>query len=513
MARDNALYQLVSSLDRTEKRYVKVNAGISKTNRNLLRLFNAVDKQAGKGYDEAAIRKEFEGESFLKQLSVAQNRLSALILRHLRNYHASNSVDIHLSDLIAEIQILHKKRLFDLCQKQIAKAKKLAAKHERRLPMLELLKWETILQKEEGRYLHKSQDRLEALYNEEKQLLLQHKRGLEYKFHNLNLLLLSRNKMVSQVNEELASYHDLLQTKPYQFEFGSLPLQDEIYALRMKAMYYFSKFEYKKSMDNFGLVVERLEQEPDRLEDFKQEYFMGLNNFLVGQTWAQDRANFMTTVDKIYKHFGGIPAFEREIFAITNLYEMAIYIELGELDRCKEILPAVESGLKKYKGQTNPINEQIYYFNIALTYFFDQNYSSTIRWLNRLVNQSNVNRSEISSNIHYYAQLFNLVVHYEAENFELLEYLIGSTRKWLQSIREFNQFDLKIITFFKEVLLEEYDKAKLRSQFSKLAQELQVLAEDPAERIALDYFRFITWAKSKSSGRPILQLVQEGGSE
>lgn len=510
MARTNALYQLISTLDRTEKRYIKLNAGVNKTNHNLLRLFDACDKQVGKKYDEAALKKQFEGETFVKQMAVAQNRLVALILRQLRNYHASKSVDITLYDMLSEIEVLYKKKLFDHCHKQIKRAKKMATKHERRLLLLRLLKWETILQKEEGKYLHRSQQHLEELYQQERDVMSEYLQALEYKFHNYNLLLLSRNKMITQLNEELASYQDLLETEAFSQPFGTLPLQDEIYSLRVKAMYYFSRFEYKKSMHNFGLIVERLEQEPDRLLDFDWTYFMGLNNFLVGQTWAQDRSNFMNTVDKIYQHFGGNPAFERALFSITNLYELAIYLELGDIDRCFEILPAVQTGLKKYRGQINQINEQIFYINISMTYFYAEDYSSAIRWLNGLIHQSNENRSDISSNIHYYGQLFNLVVHYEVGHIELLDYLIGSTKKFLQNIRPFNQFDLLVIDFFKDVLLKVHNRAKLKPHFIELHTKLEALSSDPVERVALDYFNFIAWTKSKIEGRPVLEVIREG---
>jgi hypothetical protein len=511
MSRNNSLHQLIASLTSTEKRYFKLNAGVSKTNGNLLLLFDVMEQQASSatGYDEAALRKHFKNHTFIKQFSVTQNRLTALILKHLRNYHASSAIEVSLYDLLAEIEVLYKKKLFDHCHKMIRKARKIAKKHERRLILLRLLKWEISLQKEEGKYLKQSQEHLRALYENEQLVLTEYRQAMEYKFHNFNLLLLSRNKMVASVNEELGHYNDLLQTEVFQKPFGKLPLEDEVFVLGTKAMYYFARFDYPESKRNFEGIVKRLEQEPDRIFDFQEVYFMALNNYLVAQTWANDTENYLETVEKIYRHYGNVPAFEHQLFTITNLYEVAIAVELGNLDHCRELLPKIEAGLQKWEGEINPINEQLIYFNTAIIHFLDENYSQSIRWLNRLINQSPSKRAQTSSNIDYYGQLFNLVVHYEAGNIELLEYLVGATAKFMSGIRPLNTFDQAVIDFFKSTLLKIYDPTALQPKFDELRVHLEELACSAENRAALDYFNFVAWAESKVENRLVVELIRE----
>jgi len=45
--------------------------------------------------------------------------------------------------------------------------------------------------------------------------------------------------------------------------------------------------------------------------------------------------------------------------------------------------------------------------------------------------------------------------------------------------------------------------------FSKLRQELVIIAKDPFEKTILEYFDFISWLDSKNQKRPFAEIVKE----
>ena len=103
------LFQLIKSLSKTEKGYVKKYCAKNGTNPAYLQLFTAIDNQ--ENYDEEQIKNKFKGESFIKQLSVAKNYLIKTVLKSLRAYHSESTSNIKVHELLLEIEILYQKRM------------------------------------------------------------------------------------------------------------------------------------------------------------------------------------------------------------------------------------------------------------------------------------------------------------------------------------------------------------------------------------------------------------------
>ena len=140
MAKNNALFSLIKSLSRSEKRYFKLFAARSGRPTNYIRLFEAIEKQ--EDYDEAALRKQFAGESFMRQLHVTKNYLSRLILKSLRNFHAGISKKAEVKDALRNVEILFHKELYGHCKRELKKARHTAEQFEIDECLVEILAWQ-----------------------------------------------------------------------------------------------------------------------------------------------------------------------------------------------------------------------------------------------------------------------------------------------------------------------------------------------------------------------------------
>jgi tetratricopeptide (TPR) repeat protein len=512
--KNNLLYDLIRSMSKAEKRYFKVFTSSNKTNLNLIRLFDALEKQTTmvSGYSEAGIKEKFKGESFVTQLAVTQNRLYQLILKSLRNFHSKNSNEIQLYDQLAEIEILYHKKLYANCRKLITKAKKQAKDIDNHLVLLRILKWETFLQKEEGKYLKKSQTDLQELFTQEKTILNKYRNLIEYKFHTFNFLLLSRNRVISVSTPEVKAYTELLATDHYSNPPENMSMEEAAYLHNLKAMYYFSQPDYGKSRENFQALVDEIEKYPDQIRDHLGEYFMGLNNLLLLQVMSKQYQQYSFTLEKLYDTFANHQRFEQDFFSTTTCYELGIYCELGDYNKGFQLLPEVEVGLKKFT--VNAINKHMFYFNAALIYFMAGDFQKASGWLNKLVIEYNENRSKVISNIYYYSRLLHLMVQYEMENMDTLEYMLKSVLKDLPKVRPFNQYDKAILTFIQKTLLEVNDSSMLKSRFKALKIELeQILQSNPDEGIALQFFNFQLWIDSKTEAPSFAELVKQQAIE
>ena len=98
----HALFDLISSLTMSEKRYFKLFSSrhvIGESN-DYIHLFNAIDKQ--NVYSEDVLKKA----SYVKNLSQEKNYLYRLVLKSLNAYHSSLNNKSRIFEFLKQVEIL-----------------------------------------------------------------------------------------------------------------------------------------------------------------------------------------------------------------------------------------------------------------------------------------------------------------------------------------------------------------------------------------------------------------------
>ena len=134
------LFDLVHSLTKSEKRFFKLQSSLQAGEKNYVRIFDLLEKMDH--YDEEFVKESFKGELFLKHLPSEKNHLFKLILKALRSYHGEASVRSVLKQALKNVDILHKKGLFEECKKELKRAKKLAMSYEFFYYLFEIISWQ-----------------------------------------------------------------------------------------------------------------------------------------------------------------------------------------------------------------------------------------------------------------------------------------------------------------------------------------------------------------------------------
>lgn len=129
MLKKDDLYELIQSLDKSEKRYFKVIHSGEKKNNKYVKLFDILEQT--KQYDEKKIKLQLQDAYLQKHFAETKYYLYQQILKTLKEYRAENSVDTILLDRIQNIEILIQKALFEQAINELNKAKKMAMEYER----------------------------------------------------------------------------------------------------------------------------------------------------------------------------------------------------------------------------------------------------------------------------------------------------------------------------------------------------------------------------------------------
>jgi hypothetical protein len=121
----DALFQLVRSLEKSEKRHFKLYIKRSSSNENLkiIQLFDALDKM--QEYDEKILLKKLRPVT-KPQLANLKSHLYKQLLASLRLLKTSVNIDLQLSELLDNARVLYYKGLKLQSFKMLEKAKDLA---------------------------------------------------------------------------------------------------------------------------------------------------------------------------------------------------------------------------------------------------------------------------------------------------------------------------------------------------------------------------------------------------
>lgn len=149
MRSSDYLFRLIKALSKGDRRNFKLFAQLQDGDKQYIKLFDAIDRQVE--YDEEKLLKQFEGEKFTNQFSVAKNYLYNYILKTLHIFRKDAKTE--LNAILHQVQILMSKNLNEQAQKLLRKAKHLAERQERFPELLFILETERnlMLRREQSR--------------------------------------------------------------------------------------------------------------------------------------------------------------------------------------------------------------------------------------------------------------------------------------------------------------------------------------------------------------------------
>jgi len=495
MAKFNALHQLVLSLTKSEKRFIKLNAQMHKGDKMYLKLMDAIAKQ--KEYNEEELLKLFEGEDFVKQFGVAKNYLQNFILKQLRQYHSGLKANIECKNLLIDIEVLFWKGQYKLAEKLIAKTEKIATKFDLFLILEELNYWHGRIY---SALLKLDKSSVKNTTEKHQNNLSKYQNILDYyELRSQAQLLIKESETIRDKNE-LNKYQKLL----------NHPLLKEM----NNAQSFYAKYAYyvvngvlhsvignhekakQYQIDLLGLVEEK--------KWFAEEnsiiYMAVLHNLIKESLIKNDIDKFNEYLDILKDLNLKMPHEKASMFSNLCVFELGYYIEHNKLDKAKDF---IETTVREYTGLNDILNKEHEYllnYKSAIVYFYLKDNNTALKWINKVINEPS---KDLRVDIRCRAYIINIIIHFERDNIDLLPYLIKTTLNYFKSIKTLRKIDECFVRMFNHIPadsnrreLVEYLRKK-REEVSKIKSKSIIVSEN-------DY---VDWIDSKIEDVPLGEVI------
>lgn len=499
MNKGPALHQLIHSLSKVEKRHFKRFAARHSNNSqsNYLLLFEAVAKMPS--YDEAALRLAFEGSPMLNNFSVVKNYLHQMLLRCLRLIHKRTSVDMELRESLDHIELLHQRGLrvqaADLLRTALRKARKYEA-----LPYLaELLRWKRRLTN-----VHAGKQmvtELNALEVEEIETLANLKRDAQLRSLRAQFqAIFSRQVDIRkpEIKERLDQLlgQTVLEEGPEELSFQSAVTWYfvQAYALRLQN-------QYEAYIDMLHALLETWEATPWQQERQAGLYLNALASYL-------DACLTHGSYNRFKEKWPQISQFKtKDPATLARAYYLGTHLEInhafltGELDsvlsHTGEIVKGLESNLK-YLSKSIELS---FLYNLAVLHFAAEDYSGSMVFLNRILNQGAV---DVRQDIQEAARVLELITQYSKGNLVLMDSLLRALRRRHRLHPSAHVFE-RLVADHISRLCNMPEEQKRKAELNKLLKRLDEMLK---EKEFIGCEEVMLWARSQLEQRPIRALLQ-----
>ncbi len=510
MKRNDGLFRLIKSLSKSEKRFFKIYSSrhVIGDQNKYIQLFNAIDKQ--KSYNEEGIIKKFAREKFVKRLSVAKAYLYELILRSMNVYHAQQTVEAQLRELIGNIQFLQGKRINDQALRLVSKAKKLAIEHEKLSFLPELMR----LQKHilENQFYAGYKERvLWNLHQEEQELLVQLQNINDYWLLHGRLYYQQTHSGVTGQAKDLEQFADIAKHELLQDEQKALSFSARLLLYKTYSTYYFVTRNFAKCYHYSNELIHLLESRPEVLQQDSLLYVSSVNNLLNMTGMLQKTTERTYYLDKLHqmmqeRKYKKNRQLQLKLFQAYYYHQMIHHIGQHRYQDALPLMDELTQSLEEYADLLDVMGEVMLCFYSFHICFCTRQFEAAYQWLCRILAHD---AAAIRQDISRYAHILQLLAVYELKQPELLRATIRSTYRFLSQLSNLSPFEQLVVKLLRQLPQLENEQAFI-DLLTELRQALLHLYAEAGGAQAQRYFDFLSWVHSKVVKKPFIRVMTEG---
>ncbi len=498
------LYQLIKSLEKSEKRHFKLYITRSSGNEDLkiVKLFDAIDKI--EPYDEKVLLKKMKGVT-KPQLSNLKAHLYKELLASLRLLKSGDSLDLQLNELYDSAHILYKKGLFFQSFRAIDKAKEMAKNNQKYffIPLIVALEKRI----EALNVTDTFNSRIDELSEEAN--TANTKVDMITRLSNLSLKMYGfyiANGHARNVEEE---------QKVKKFFKLNIPSGSEHQQGFYERLYYYQSYTWHAFIRQDFLLYYRYCQKWVGL--FKENPFMkraetghyikGMHNLLNAHYDLRNYKKFEIDL----KEFEAFAASKRvqnnENFTVQSFIYIAgakinLYSIKGDFKEGLKIVPGIEAQMKEYDMFLDKHRVMVINYKIAMLYFGSGDFSTCIDYVQNIINHS----SELRTDLQCYARLVHLLAHYELGNLDLMDSLTRSVYRYMSKMKNLTVIEEEMFRFFRNYF--KFSRSERKPELEKFLQNIKHLEGNRFETRSLAYLDIISWLESKVEGKTMSEIIR-----
>ena len=213
-------------------------------------------------------------------------------------------------------------------------------------------------------------------------------------------------------------------------------------------------------------------------------YIGSLNNLFIVQKQLGKHQEALQTIHKLRNLSTKSVSAKANIVASSYNLEIDLYLSLGQFREGIRNLLQLQEDFTAYFNHVDVQQRLSLYYNLAYLYFGANEFSQALDWTNVLLNDPELKHRE---DIHSFARILNLIIHYELGNDNLLEYIVKSTYRFLSKRKRLFKVESIILQFLNKYPNWITNKEILKG-FQDLHGELLLLTNDEFEKTSFRVF-------------------------
>ncbi len=489
------LIELLQALTTTEKRYITlfITRHYSDGNNKQLQLFRSLSGKPGG--DAGAAEKQVK--------TVPAGDRSALfrtVLLAMRVYHDERSVDTKIREYLIDAEFLFEKRLYDSSIDLLKKAAILADRYERRQLMHEILQQEAQIIKEK-----ETQGQLEKLeQNHNAQVAVLRLLDEETALNAVrnHVFALTRRNMYAGDATPHNSLPDWIKETPELLPGKSFTYNYQ--RLSAMGLYHTRTGNYAQAGTCYDLLCALWDKYPERKDSERLLYKKMLANSINVYQLQQQNDRVETLISMLKNSTCRTAEEEAEQFQVAAFAELLLLMNSGQWKHLKKNVQEIEKGLVTYKNKINKARELSFRINIAMAWFILHEWKEAEKWLVSIIEQP---KTDHRHDIQHLARLFRLVLLYELNKHDLLEYELINTERYLRQRKAWFAYEAAVVKFIRKLL--GTDEPEKNKAFETFHGQLLRLSENNKGAPMPGISELRLWIKHRHTGKTMRVLLHE----
>lgn len=438
MKPSNDLFLLIKSMSQSEKRSFNLDAKRYKDGKKkYIAMFEAMQKVSE--YDEEAVKKSLASEVSAGNFASLKNRLWQMLKQFLREDEKGRTASGKGFSLVEAADILQKRGLVDAAKKELKAAARLAEE----LDLIDLkLQINEVWRNLFVRYQSKKiEETWQDLREERKQLIAIKIEEEEQARVYYDLSMQMRKDFDLRPENNLRIAKGFLQEPVLSSEVQPRTFRGKRLQLMSRAFCFHALKKLKEEALEYEKIIDLWESHPAHQKEFSNHYRLALCNYLHISAQAQNYERLSSVLDQLDKLPVNNEDEEIESVTVSGLYRLLLFINNKNISAAKEFVEGLSESFDRFGAKINPSTRIGMLLNFTLVNFFDEDYKTTLHWIERVFQESSDHRIDLQG----FARIVEVLVMVDQKSPSLVKSRAKSAQEWLRSKNRLLPFENTVL--------------------------------------------------------------------
>jgi hypothetical protein len=501
------LFTLIKSLNRYEKRHFKTASrhgrGGAGESAAYLALFDAIDSMDH--YNEKDLHTILKKSGGPEKLKRIKSYLQESILRFLEDYYVDYSVEIQMQRYLQRIEVLLEKRLYDMAWKVMGKVEKYARDNESFNYLLIILDWKRKAMLRQAN-LERISEYLKEGFDEEMRVVDAYRNLIEYRKLNLQSDAILKTVFEGADEKNIVKLKEILKNHFLQnVRYAESDRARGLFYAILGNIYVYFPEHWEKSNSCYRKAIEIQEKSILFQNESARAYLGLLSGLCTTEILLKKTEELQSTVEKAGVFFNSQTQ-KIQTGNLLNQYMgilinyISYAVEQFNIDRARVQSEKVKDYIDNFGDEVIYL---VFYANYAIISFFLKDFHLALRCINNILERE---KTLIRQDIINDFRIYNLMVHYELSNEDILPNLVKSTKNRLSKGRELNPAEILLLDLFGKILPRIPLGQEKREVFRKASEEFGKFISTQKAPYTQRHDSFVLeWLESKAENVSFLE--------